>query len=57
MVIIQKPFKELTDDVKPGHESFDNGENMYAKCSTNYKTKVKPESDFELIRFKLLYKK
>jgi hypothetical protein len=53
--IVEKPFKELTDDDKAGHETFDN-DDMYSTYSKYYKTKVGPETNVKIIRFELVNK-
>ncbi len=54
--IVEKPFKELTDDDKAGHEIFDNDEDIYATYSKYYKTEVGPETNVKIIRFELTNK-
>lgn len=54
--VIEKPFKDLTDEDKAGHETFAGDEEMYATYSEYYKTAVGPETTVKVIRFKLINK-
>ena len=52
--VIEKSFKELTDEDKVGHETFADDAEMYRTYSTYYKTEVGPETRLKIIWFELL---
>jgi hypothetical protein len=51
----KKPLRELTDEDKIGHETFESDEEMYATYSGYYNREVTPETPIKIIRFKLLH--
>lgn len=52
--VIEKPFKELTEVDKQGHEKFDSDEEMYEVYSGYYGTTVDEDSLLKIIWFNLL---
>jgi hypothetical protein len=52
--VIEKPFKELSDKDKIGHEVYNNDDEMFGTYSRYYKTKVGPESVVKIIWFELI---
>ena len=51
--VIEKPFGELTDDDKEGHETFSNDEEMYKTYSGYYNTDVTSDTNVKIIWFEL----
>jgi hypothetical protein len=51
--VVRKPFRELTDKDKTGHESYESDDEMYATYSGYYKTKVGQETEVKIISFAL----
>lgn len=49
--VIQKQFKDLTDEDKTGHEKYHTDEEMYKTYTAYYKTKVGPETKLKIIWF------
>lgn len=52
--VIEKPFGELTEEDKRGHESYKNDEEMYNTYSDYYGTEVNPKTKVKIIWFELL---
>lgn len=52
--VVEKPFGELTDEDKKGHETFKTAEDMYETYTNYYKKPVGPETIVKIIHFKLL---
>ena len=52
--VIEKPFRELSDADKEGHEKFADDNEMYETFSSYYKTPVGHETIVKIIWFKLL---
>ena len=52
--VIEKPFYELTEEDKIGHEKFRDDNEMYKTYSDYYKTEVGPDSIVKIIWFVLL---
>lgn len=54
--VIEKPFKDLTDSDKIGHEVFENDRTMYETYSGYYNTLVDGNTKVKIIWFELLEK-
>ncbi len=52
--VLTKPFQELTNKDKDGHEKFYSEEQMYKTYSDYYKQEVNPDTEVKIIRFKIL---
>lgn len=52
--VIEKAFKDLTEDDRQGHEKFSNDREMYETYSGYYNTNVGPNTIVKIIWFKLL---
>lgn len=52
--VIEKPFKDLTDDEKDGHEKYTSNEEMFKKFESYYNKPVDENTLFKIIWFKLL---
>ncbi len=52
--VTEKPFGELTDDDRRGHELYESDEDMYATFSTYYRTKIEPTTTVKIITFELI---
>lgn len=52
--VIEKPFKELSEEDKAGHETFSSNEQMYETYKGYYNTEVGPNTMVKIIWFKLL---
>jgi len=51
--IKEKPFKNLTEEDKKGHEKFSTDEEMYKTYSKYYNRNVSPDTIIKIIWFKL----
>lgn len=49
--IVEKAFKDLTDEDMAGHETFSDDKEMYEKYEMYYKKKVGPETIVKIIWF------
>ena len=54
LYVEEKPFKNLTEKDKEGHEKFENDEEMYATYSKYYQTTVGPNTKVKIVKFKLI---
>jgi hypothetical protein len=52
--VIEKAFKDLSEDDKQGHEKFSSDKQMYETYTGYYNTKVGPDSIVKIIWFELL---
>ena len=52
--VIEKPFKDLTDDEKLGHEKYTSNDEMFKKFEGYYNKPVDENTLFKIISFKLL---
>lgn len=52
--ILEKPFKNLTDEDKRGHEKFENEVAMYTTYTKYYNKKVDKNTIVKIIQFKLI---
>lgn len=52
--VIEKPFKDLTEDEKIGHEKYSNIEEMFKKFEGYYNKPVDENTLFKIIFFKLI---
>ncbi len=52
--VIEKQFKDLTDEDWSGHEKFENEKEMYESYSKYYSREVTPKTFVKIIHFKLL---
>jgi hypothetical protein len=52
--VVEKPFSELTQEDKRGHETFANDEDMYRTYSGYYDTSVGPSTIVKIIWFELI---
>jgi len=52
--VLEKPLGNLSNKDKEGHEHFDSMEEMLARLSEYYKTKVTPETSVKVLKFKLI---
>jgi hypothetical protein len=52
--VIEKAFKDLSEDDKQGHEKFSSDGEMYAAYTGYYDTKVGPDSIVKIIWFELI---
>jgi hypothetical protein len=51
--VIEKPFKDLTEDDKRGHETFSTDDEMYQTYTGYYNTHVGPDNIVKIIWFEL----
>lgn len=51
--VIEKPFRDLVEEDKEGHETFASDEEMYKTYSSYYKTIVNPDTKVKIIWFDL----
>jgi len=49
----EKPFSELTDGDKRGHEEFSSDEEMYKTYEKYYNQPITPETKVKIIRFEI----
>lgn len=52
--VITKPFRNLSEADKDGHEGFANDKEMYATYSKYYDCKVDGDTELKIIRFELV---
>jgi hypothetical protein len=52
--VIEKPFKDLSEEDRQGHETFSSDKEMYERYSGYYNTEVGPDSVVKIIWFELL---
>ncbi|WKZ25778.1 MAG: ASCH domain-containing protein [bacterium] len=52
--VIEKPFKDLTDDEKEGHEKYINTEEMSKKFEEYYHKPVDENTLFKIVHFRLI---
>lgn len=52
--VIEKPFEDLTNEDKKGHEKFNSDKEMYKTYSGYYNTVVGPETVLKILWFELL---
>lgn len=51
--VIEKPFRDLTEEDKMGHETFGSDDEMYRTYSGYYGTTVTPDTRVKIIWFEL----
>lgn len=52
--VVEKKFKELTEEDWEGHEKFDTNEEMYATYTKYYNRKVDENTIVKIIKFELI---
>ena len=52
--VVEKPFKDLSEDEKIGHEKYANDQELFKQFEKYYGKSVNEETVFKIIQFKLL---
>ena len=54
--VIEKTFRELTEEDRKGHEEFKGEKEMFKTYSEYYKTEITSDTSLKVIKFKILNK-